>query len=115
MTLAPGGNLRQARASRGARIVAGSPATIAYLGALMETPSDIAGRLAAGSKGRTEDIQSDVRKFLLDAPLDLDQGEMPEVALEAQAGGGRRIDVEAGWRPSRSRRDSLPRPSSTPL
>jgi hypothetical protein len=71
--------------------------TIAYLGALMETLSDIAGRLAAGSKGRTEaDIQSDVRKFLLDAPLDLDQGEMPEVALEAQAGGGRRIDVEAG-------------------
>ena len=54
-------------------------------------------RLAAGSTGRTEaDIQSDVRKFLLDAPLDLDQGELVDIALEAQAGGGRRIDVEAG-------------------
>jgi hypothetical protein len=56
---------------------------------------DTAARLAAGSTGRTEaDIQSDVRKFLLDAPLD--QGELFDVALEAQAGGGRRIDVEAG-------------------
>ena len=54
-------------------------------------------RLAAGSTGRTEaDIQSDVRKFLLDAPLDLYQGELVDIALEAQAGGGRRIDVEAG-------------------
>jgi hypothetical protein len=58
---------------------------------------DTAARLAAGSTGRTEaDIQSDVRKFLLDAPLELDQGELFDVALEAQAGGGRRIDVEAG-------------------
>ena len=54
-------------------------------------------RLAAGSTGRTEaDIQSDVRKFLLDTPLDLYQGELVDIALEAQAGGGRRIDVEAG-------------------
>jgi len=56
-----------------------------------------AARLAAGSVGRTEaDIQSDVRKSLLDASLNLDQGELMDVALEAQAGGGRRIDVEAG-------------------
>lgn len=58
---------------------------------------DIASRLAAGSVGRTEaDIQSDVRMFLLDAPLDLAGGDLTEVLLEAQAGGGRRIDVEAG-------------------
>ena len=63
----------------------------------MDSIVDTAARLAAGSTGRTEaDIQSDVRKFLLDAPLELDQGELFDVALEAQAGGGRRIDVEAG-------------------
>lgn len=41
-------------------------------------------------------MQSDVRKFLLDAPLDLDGHDLTEVLFEAQAGGGRRIDVEAG-------------------
>jgi len=56
-----------------------------------------AGRLAAGALGRTEaDVQSDVRKFLLDAPLDLGGQDVLDVALETQAGGGRRIDVEAG-------------------
>lgn len=58
---------------------------------------DTAARLAGGSVGRTEaDVQSDVRKFLLDAPLDLGGNDLVDVALEAQAGGGRRIDVEAG-------------------
>jgi len=57
----------------------------------------IAGRLAAGSVGRTEaGIQSEVRKFLLDADLDLDGGDLHDVLLEVQAGGDRRIDVEAG-------------------
>jgi N-6 DNA Methylase len=64
-------------------------------------PSDslaqIVGRLGAGSVGRTEaDIQSDVRKFLLDAPLDLGGDDLVDVALEVQAGGGKRIDIEAG-------------------
>lgn len=63
----------------------------------MESLRDTVVRLAAGSLGRTEaDLQSDVRKFLLDAPLDLEQGGLFDVSLEAQAGGGRRIDVEAG-------------------
>jgi hypothetical protein len=58
---------------------------------------ETATRLASGSPGRTEaDIQSDVRKFLLDAPLDLGGNDLVDVALEAQTGGGRRIDVEAG-------------------
>lgn len=56
-----------------------------------------AARLALGSRGRTEaDIQSDVRQFLLEAPLELAGDDVIEVALEAQAGDGRRIDVEAG-------------------
>jgi hypothetical protein len=61
------------------------------------TLEQTASRLAAGSQGRTEaDVQSDVRKFLLDAPLEIVGDELVDVALEAQAGGGRRIDVEAG-------------------
>jgi len=65
---------------------------------LMADPLTLtAARLAAGSQGRTEaDIQSDVRKFLLDAPLELVGEQVIDVALEAQAGGRRRIDVEAG-------------------
>src|SRR4051812_14065552 len=65
----------------------------------MASPSlqETAARLAAGVVGRTEaDVQSDVRKFLLDAPLELHGKNLVDVALEAQAGGGRRIDVEAG-------------------
>lgn len=63
----------------------------------VEELGQTAARLAAGSQGRTEaDVQSDVRKFLLDAPLELGDQELVDVALEAQAGGGRRIDVEAG-------------------
>jgi hypothetical protein len=58
---------------------------------------DVVARLAAGSQGRTEaDVQADVRAFLLDAPLELAPHQVVDVALEAQAGGGRRIDVEAG-------------------
>jgi hypothetical protein len=64
---------------------------------MTESLRQTAARLASGSQGRTEaDIQSDVRKFLLYAPLDLGDQEVAEIALEAQAGGGRRIDVEAG-------------------
>jgi hypothetical protein len=54
-------------------------------------------RLAAGSHGRTEaDVQADVRGFLLQAPLELVDDQIVNVSLEAQAGQGRRIDVEAG-------------------
>jgi hypothetical protein len=55
-------------------------------------------RLARGPAGRTEaDIQSDVRKFLLDAPLELDDDDLFDVSLEAHVEGGGRIDVEAGF------------------
>jgi hypothetical protein len=58
---------------------------------------DIAARLSAGAKGRTEaDIQSDLRTLLLLAgSLGLVEEDL-EVFLEAPAGGGRRIDIEAG-------------------
>jgi len=55
-------------------------------------------RLAKGSLGRTEaDIQSDVRKFLLDAPFELEADEVVDVALEAPVHGGGRIDIEVGF------------------
>lgn len=58
---------------------------------------DIAARLSAGAKGRTEaDIQSDLRTLLLLAgSLGLVEEDL-EVFLEAPAGGGRRIDIEVG-------------------
>ena len=63
----------------------------------MASLRDTVARLAGGSIGRTEaDIQSDVRKFLLDAPLELADDQVIDVALEAQVGGRCRIDVEAG-------------------
>jgi hypothetical protein len=46
---------------------------------------------------RTEaNVQSDLRTFLLAAPLELEEGDLVDIVLEQQAGGGRRIDVEAG-------------------
>jgi SAM-dependent methyltransferase len=58
---------------------------------------DVVGELAdRGRSGRTEaDVQSGIKVLLLAAPLDLDEGEL-SVLLEAQAGKGRRIDVEVG-------------------
>lgn len=56
--------------------------------------SEIVDRLAGG-RGVTEaDIQSDVRALLLYGGLDVEEKNL--VVLEAQAGGGRRIDVEIG-------------------
>lgn len=56
----------------------------------------IATRLAAGSKGRTEaEIQADVRALLLEAPLCLEIEDV-EIALEAPVASRKRIDVEVG-------------------
>ncbi len=59
----------------------------------------LVGELADRDRPRTEaDVQSSIKTLLLAAPLNLgdDDIEMPQVALEAQAGQGRRIDVEVG-------------------
>jgi hypothetical protein len=56
--------------------------------------AELVERLAA-RKGVTEaDIQSDVRALLLYGGLDLEEKDL--IVLEAQVGGGRRIDVELG-------------------
>ena len=53
-------------------------------------------RLAARDEARTEaNIQSGLHAFLLAAPLELEDSDL-HVILEQQAGGGLRIDVEAG-------------------
>jgi hypothetical protein len=63
----------------------------------MNSLSDIAARLAAGPKGRTEaDIQADIRAFLLQAQMRLNEDDLQEVLLEAPTGNGRRLDIEVG-------------------
>jgi SAM-dependent methyltransferase len=60
---------------------------------LRDLVADVADRERAG---RTEaDVQSGIKVLLLAAPLDLHETELA-VLLEAQAGKGRRIDVEVG-------------------
>lgn len=60
-------------------------------------PNSIFARLSNRSNNRTEaDIQADVRAFLLLPQLELDDGDLRIVNLEAQVGEGRRIDVEIG-------------------
>lgn len=53
--------------------------------------------LAARDTPRTEaQIQADVRQLLIKAPLDLEERDLTDVTLEAQAGGGTKIDIEVG-------------------
>lgn len=62
----------------------------------MDGVNEIAARLGKGAEGRSEaDIQADVRAMLLATPLGLDEDDL-EILLEASAGEGRRIDIEAG-------------------
>ncbi|WP_439943340.1 N-6 DNA methylase [Streptomyces sp. BBFR115] len=62
-------------------------------------------RLADRKATRTEaDLQADVRQFLLDGWLNLDEDNL-SVALEAQVGDGRRIDVEIGFTAIECKRD----------
>lgn len=60
----------------------------------------LAKRLANRDAKRTEaNVQSDLHALLLAAPLELEEEDLrdDEVILEQQAGGGHRIDVEAGF------------------
>lgn len=54
-------------------------------------------RIAKRDPKRSEaTLVADIRRLLLDAPLDLHDEDLQEVALEAPVKGGRRIDIEAG-------------------
>jgi SAM-dependent methyltransferase len=66
-------------------------------------------RLARRDTPRAEAmIQADVRQLLLTADLNLNDADVVDVALEAQAGGGRRIDVEVGATVIEVKRDLRP-------
>lgn len=57
----------------------------------------LARRMADRDAKRTEaNVQSDLHALLLAAPLELEEGNLNDIVLEQQAGGQRRIDVEAG-------------------
>ncbi|WKA29329.1 N-6 DNA methylase [Bradyrhizobium roseum] len=59
--------------------------------------SDLLKRLANREAPRTEaEVQADVRGFLLEAPFQLEEGDVQNVLLESQLGDRRRIDVEVG-------------------
>lgn len=78
--------------------------------------SDVYERLVDRDVRRAEaEIQADVRQFILDAPFQLEEGDVSDVNLETQLGDLRRIDVEVGatvievkrdLRPERIRRDA---------
>jgi len=57
----------------------------------------IVARLAKRTRSTEDDIQSDIRTILLDGGLNLSDEDLTTVTLEAQAGGGRRIDIEVGY------------------
>lgn len=65
------------------------------------------GRLAARAGKTEQDIQSDIRAILLYGGLNLEADDLAEITLEAQVGGGRRIDIEAGFTVIEVKKDDL--------
>lgn len=64
--------------------------------------------MANTSAPRTEaDLQSDLKTFLLAAGLNLVEGNLEDVSLEAQAGGRKRIDIEIGFTVIETKKDLL--------
>ena len=58
---------------------------------------EIFSRLCRRDQTRSEaQVQADVRQFILEAPFELDEGDLDIVSLESPVTGGRRIDVEVG-------------------
>lgn len=58
--------------------------------------SALARRLAARSQTAEANTQADIQTLLLYGGLNLGEGDLDIVELEAQVGGGRRIDIEVG-------------------
>ena len=58
---------------------------------------EILSRLSRRDHPRTEaEVQADIRQFILEAPFELNEGDLDVVSLESPVTGGRRIDVEVG-------------------
>lgn len=71
----------------------------------MTVDLDLARRLARRDGRAEANLQADVRTLLLYGGLNLGEANLAEVELEAQAGGGRRIDVEIGLTVIETKRD----------
>lgn len=72
----------------------------------MQLLEDLVTRLADRDAARTEaTVQADVRSLLLNAPLQLGEGDVKEVVLESPVGQRRRIDVETGMTVIEVKRD----------
>ena len=56
----------------------------------------LARELASRSSGAEANTQSHIQSLLLYGGLNLESGDIVTVQLEAQVGGGQRIDIEAG-------------------
>lgn len=65
---------------------------------------ELARRLARRDAGAEANLQADVQTLLLYGGLNLEKDDL-DVKLEAQAGGGRRIDVEVGFTVIECKRD----------
>jgi SAM-dependent methyltransferase len=66
---------------------------------------ELARRLARRDGGAEANLQADVRTLLLYGGLNLGEADLAEVVLEAQVGGGRRIDIETGFTVIETKRD----------
>src|ERR1700730_7161519 len=66
---------------------------------------DLARRLARRDGGAEANLQADVRTLLLYGGLNLREEDLSEGVLEAQVGGGRRIDIETGFTVIETKRD----------
>lgn len=62
-------------------------------------------RLARRDGGAEANLQADLRTLLLYGGLNLGEGDLLEAELEAQVGGGRRIDIEIGLTVIETKRD----------
>src|SRR5262245_52941827 len=97
---------------RGDRPLASASRPAGPIGSIRAVPSgsvdlrELIARLASRDASRAEaTVQSDVRMLLLAAPLNLADAQVATVDLETQAGGGKRIDVEAGFTVIEVKRD----------
>ena len=93
---------RQIQAS--ARAPSPTFATIPAVSSSTVDLADLARRLARRDGGAEANLQADVRTLLLYGGLNLDEDDL-NAELEAQVGGGRRIDIEAGFTVIETKRD----------
>ncbi|MFF2058971.1 N-6 DNA methylase [Rhodococcus qingshengii] len=90
------------------RVVGGYVTSTNYVESVELDLVALASKMANTSGPRTEaDLQSDLKTFLLAAGLNLVEGNLEDVSLEAQVGGRKRIDIEIGFTVIETKKDLL--------